>query len=315
MELAIPAGITWPASILQGFNANWWYRWVSKVPLDNTGTVHNLIGLHGHAWQGVRCRNHKKFWMIKALIKVRDFLWVTIQNKILTQEVLITSGCHITQGCVLSSMLRSCNWDKGSHFLVIPCAGYFWKELETACGVVNPIAANTQTITQLWYSSISVADGRTSWDTIWALWCERNKRRFAGETKQGQLVHKTYVTVWLWTSVLWGALSEAISALVTVILCLVKCSLYRFYLSLMKICWRALCLLTIKKKRILDVLYMNITKLSIAKGFYEINGKYLNILLPSVLVTTWNFSNLSKDHQEQCSHISRCWFLWFFIAI
>lgn len=49
----------------------------------------------------ITCTYHKKLWKIRAPPKVRIFLWVMLQDKLLTKENLIKKGCHSVQGCAL----------------------------------------------------------------------------------------------------------------------------------------------------------------------------------------------------------------------
>lgn len=44
---------------------------------------------------GLIVLNHEKLWKIKVPMKVRIFIWLMIDNKILTQQVLIYRGCAV----------------------------------------------------------------------------------------------------------------------------------------------------------------------------------------------------------------------------
>lgn len=76
---------------------------------------------------GVISRYHTKLWKLKAPMKVRIFLWLMFENKILTQEVLTGKGCVVQFGCVLCT---STDMETRDHlFLACPYAGGFWQGL------------------------------------------------------------------------------------------------------------------------------------------------------------------------------------------
>lgn len=52
---------------------------------------------------GVISASQKALWTIKIPMKVRIFLWLMLDNKILTQQVLHSRGCQVQVGCHLCS--------------------------------------------------------------------------------------------------------------------------------------------------------------------------------------------------------------------
>lgn len=71
------------------------WRWQPNGTFS-TSSAYNM--LHD---SGVVNRVNIALWKIKVPIKIRLFLWVTIQNRLLTQQVLIYKGCQVQPGCHL----------------------------------------------------------------------------------------------------------------------------------------------------------------------------------------------------------------------
>lgn len=100
---------------------------------------------------GVRSVMNKKIWKIKAPPKVRIFFWLTMQNKILTQETLERRGRTVPIGCKLC---HTPDMETREHlFWECSYAARFWR------GLLG----------------------------LWELWKERNRRTFSDKTKPESL--------------------------------------------------------------------------------------------------------------------------------
>ena len=138
--------------------------------------------------RGLRSPTQRRLWKIKVPMKVRIFIWLMLEDKILTQEVLGVRGCIVQPGCHLcdSSVMESRDhlmWE-------CPFARRFWRGLGAHH---NLVIGNERGILQAWIQGHCnmTRTQRAHWDVIWAtgawaLWRERNRRLFSNKRK---LVH------------------------------------------------------------------------------------------------------------------------------
>lgn len=135
--------------------------------------------------RGVNFRYYRALWKLKVPTKVKIFVWLLLQNKLMTQEVLITRGCNVDQGCVLCDngaietrdhMMQGCNY-----------ASRFWIDILAHFNLGRP---HGDTIHKVWWNHRITLGllSRVQWDMTWAagtwtIWQERNRRIFTGATK------------------------------------------------------------------------------------------------------------------------------------
>lgn len=152
---------------------------------------------------GVICPYHNRLWKIKCPPKVKVFLWVLLQHKLLTRGILMRRGCQTTQGCMLCGGAIT---ETDVHlFWTCAYSALFWQSLLASYNC-NQRVTGTTTHINLWLR-ISVqlnSRGRTIWDTVWAaglwaLWRERNNRIFNQRSKSLQiLVSETRYEIRQW---------------------------------------------------------------------------------------------------------------------
>lgn len=123
-------------------------------------------------------------------MKIKILIWLMIQNKILTQQVLISRGCQVQTGCHLcqATVVET----RDHMFWQCPYATRFWRGL---CAHFNFtfLGSSVSTIPGMWNLGRRhrSARGKTLWDAMWAagawaLWKEQNRRLF---TNKQRLVH------------------------------------------------------------------------------------------------------------------------------
>lgn len=120
-------------------------------------------------------------------MKVKVFLWVALQNKILTQDVLLTRGVLAQQGCVLCG---SHGLETADHILqtcIYTCR--FWLGLMAGINIVDLRSGQTNAL-EAWLIQRRNLDQERSklWDIAWSagcwvIWKERNERTFARRGK------------------------------------------------------------------------------------------------------------------------------------
>ena len=131
--------------------------------------------------RGVGCPFNQVIWKLKVPLKVRVFLWITSQDKLLTQLVLRTRGCNVEAGCHLCP---DAGVETTGHIL-FECAYAmgFWRILLFRHNLRINVAYH-ETILELWWKSRQAFSDSVLrlWDTVWsagcwALWRERNRRQ------------------------------------------------------------------------------------------------------------------------------------------
>ena len=123
---------------------------------------------------GVKCPFSRIIWKLKVPHKVRVFIWIAIQNKLLTQEALRARGCMVEAGCHLC---HDTGIESARHILYT-CAYSvgFWNMLLFRHGFRPTLQAYGK-VFDMWWSqrkTMSQQQGRL-WDAVfaagcWALW-------------------------------------------------------------------------------------------------------------------------------------------------
>lgn len=131
-----------------------------------------------HTWE--IALNHNFLWKLKIPMKVRIFIWLMIENKILTQEVLQNQGCTVQPSCHLCNMncleilyhiMWSCPYASAfrrgflAHYnLTFNIGGDIrakWDLAQPRCSKLRGIHIN-----KVW----------SAW--VWALWRKKNRKLF-----------------------------------------------------------------------------------------------------------------------------------------
>lgn len=132
---------------------------------------------------GLISSTYKNLWKIRAPMKVRIFIWLMLDDKILTQQVMhyrgwpVPTGCHLCAADIIESR-DHLMWD-------CPYASSFWVGLMAQCNIPNNGNSN---ILALWIriNSAQTQTRRHEWRVAWAarawtLWRERNRRLFTNK--------------------------------------------------------------------------------------------------------------------------------------
>lgn len=139
------------------------------------------------------------------LPKVILFIWLLINDRILTQAVMAEKGFHVTTGCVLCQETQDTDIETRDHLLwSCTLASRFLRGLAAHMNVL--FMRGAQTVTEAWWdirSNILAEDRRmtgTVWVArCWALWRERNRRTFSNERKSlSVVIHDTVVEIQRW---------------------------------------------------------------------------------------------------------------------
>lgn len=130
--------------------------------------------------RGILDSYQKSLWRIKVPLKVKIFIWLMLDKKILTQDVLIYRGCNVGTGWHL------CQQDmvETRDHILWDCVYVvnFWRGLMMQ---YNIAWQGVQNIRQVWLivGRAMLQSQRLKWNVIWAagawaLWRERNRRVF-----------------------------------------------------------------------------------------------------------------------------------------
>lgn len=132
--------------------------------------------------RGMRNITNIELWKLKIPLKVRLFIWVGMQNRLLTQQRLRLRGCDVPAGCHLcgNRLIET------SKHLLFECtfAVRLWDELLNGWRVTRGRFANTYCWNLWWNARVGMRQQlRKLWDSLWAagcwaLWKERNARLF-----------------------------------------------------------------------------------------------------------------------------------------
>lgn len=124
-------------------------------------------------------------WRVKATLKLKVFMWTTLQNRVLTADVLLRRGWENDYFCPLCRrnletirhMLCECSWSKQLWEMVAS---------STRCQSLRPAAwrANDDLIS--WLHGLSCRLSKQQGDSVkslgmlvcWEIWKERNRRIF-----------------------------------------------------------------------------------------------------------------------------------------
>lgn len=151
---------------------------------------------------GVVCDYHRKLWAMRIPMKVRIFMWLFMDNRLLTQEILHMRACPVDTGCALCN---SREMETRDHiFWECTYASAFWQGL---CARFNVLRPGTVSVGEAWLKGRKSLDtsAKRLWDTMWAagawaLWKERNRRTFSGTTKPFiNLIDVAMVDIHNWT--------------------------------------------------------------------------------------------------------------------
>lgn len=150
---------------------------------------------------GLIARNHERLWKIKVPMNVRIFIWLMLDNKILTQQVLIYRGCAVQTGCHLCHRTEA---ETRDHLMwYCSFSSGFWRGLMAQHNIRYGQGDN---IRDTWTNTgrALTHDNRARWDVIWAagawaLWRERNRRFFSNKRRVvGQLINDTSLEIERW---------------------------------------------------------------------------------------------------------------------
>lgn len=146
---------------------------------------------------------HGELWKTKVLMKVRIFIWLMLDNKILTQEVLFHRGCIVPTGCHFCGDIAMESKDHIMWDYIY--ARRFWFSI-TAQFNFNMDGA--EDILRAWtqVNMDSARSVRVLWNVVWvagawSLWRERNIRLFSNKTRMVQrLLEDTNLEIEKWRS-------------------------------------------------------------------------------------------------------------------
>ena len=115
---------------------------------------------------GITSPHYKFMWKIKVPMKVKIFLWLMLEDKILTQEVLGVRGCIVQSGCHLCDSTAT---ESRDHLMwECPFARRFWRGLGAQHNIV--IGNNVEGILKIWIQGHYnwIPRQRIRWNIIWA---------------------------------------------------------------------------------------------------------------------------------------------------
>ncbi|KAJ3691188.1 hypothetical protein LUZ61_020352 [Rhynchospora tenuis] len=151
------------------------WRWTSQ------GTYTANSAYKVLADTGVRCLYQARLWKTKVPPKIKIFLWLLLQDRLLTQENLILRGWPTIQSC---TTCRSLVMETSIHlFIQCPFAHRLWDLIQDHYNL--PVLLFTSNLLDFWLQNRTIIG--TQWDIIWAavcwgLWKERNARIFSSES-------------------------------------------------------------------------------------------------------------------------------------
>lgn len=151
--------------------------------------------------KGVQCQYQKQLWKLKILMKVRIFVWLLLNDKLLTREILTRRGCVVHIECVtcVADILEIRDY----LFWQCQLAKRFWRGLLASVNLT--VLTNTTSVRDAWWHrKVLHGETRKRWDEIWASgvwepWKERNRRIFTLESKQVyMLINKVKIQAITW---------------------------------------------------------------------------------------------------------------------
>ncbi|KAJ3700403.1 hypothetical protein LUZ61_004108 [Rhynchospora tenuis] len=154
---------------------------------SNTGEYSSVSAYRLLADPGLRSPYHKLLWKIKAPPKVRIFLWLTLLDRILTQQNLLRRNWPSITAC------QCCTSDclETSVHLLVHCAfaKQIWSLLQIKFNL--PVITFTPDLQTFWLQNRATCG--PFWDIIWAastwaIWKERNRRIFGSKSLTATLL-------------------------------------------------------------------------------------------------------------------------------
>lgn len=155
------------------------WKWTSNGDFSTASTYIILME------SGISMPHNLALWSLKIPTKIRIFLWVAMQDKLLTQQNLSMKGCAVPLGCHLCSnsgmettghLLHSCTF-----------AIRLWQILAPQS---HPLT-QTDELHLFWWTPRETMSktSRAKWDATWAagcwnLWKERNRRLFSSKRRR-----------------------------------------------------------------------------------------------------------------------------------
>lgn len=156
--------------------------------------------------RGLRCPHQNALWKLNIPAKVRIFLWLLLQDSVMTLEVLERRGCPTTR---TSCILCSSGMQETRDHIIWNCAyaKLFWRGLLPTLNLPQQMYHQVGFI-EAWKVGRDTLQGedRARWNTgwaagCWALWRERNRRTFSQKSKiVPMLINDTAREVREWTS-------------------------------------------------------------------------------------------------------------------
>ena len=139
---------------------------------------------------------------MKAPMKVRIFIWLLMDNRLLTQEILHVRAYPVDAGCPFCN--NRAIETRDHIFWECTYTRSFWRGLYMRMNMQRPA---TMCVCVTWLKGRRTLDptARRVWDTLWvagawALWKERNRRTFSETTKPFiNLVDVALVDIHNWT--------------------------------------------------------------------------------------------------------------------
>ena len=151
---------------------------------------------------GIRCSTQKDLRRMKIPMKVKSFIWLMLEGKILTQDVLIYRGCQVPQGCTLCGSNRV---ETKDHILW-NCVYAIRFRFDLMAHFKISFRGGGENIKDVWIKGqVGLQKNqKIRWSTIWAagvwgLWRERNIRILYGIRRvEHMLVSQTAQKIQLW---------------------------------------------------------------------------------------------------------------------
>ncbi|KAJ4816106.1 RNA-directed DNA polymerase (reverse transcriptase)-related family protein [Rhynchospora pubera] len=172
------------------------WRWT------NSGVYTSASAYSILADPGGRSPYHRRLWKLKTAPRVKIFLWLLLQDRLLTQQNLLRRNWPANDGCCccLARPLETAD----HLFLHCPLASSIWNRVQQHFNL--PALSFTEELPAFWLTNRLTTGA--AWDTIWAatnwsIWKERNNRIFNSVAKPPFLILQEIVAL----AVCWFALA------------------------------------------------------------------------------------------------------------
>ncbi|KAJ1698769.1 hypothetical protein LUZ63_007281 [Rhynchospora breviuscula] len=174
------------ASIVTDANHSSTWRWTNHGFFSSNSAYKVL------ADTGVWCPYQARLWKIKAPPKVKVFLWLLLQDRLLTQDNLVVRGWPAIQSyttCHLEVMETVVHL-----FIQCPFARSIWDLIQVHYNF--SVLSFSSSIVDFWLQNRAIIGKQ--WDIIWAavswaLWKERNARIFSSDISNRHLLLREIV--------------------------------------------------------------------------------------------------------------------------